>query len=238
MNKRFCIAAVSALFFLVAANPPRAQDQGGRQANNSSYKLSVGANMVLVPVVVTDKHGQHVSGLKAEDFEVQEEGKTQKIAAFDEVIAETAAVPLVALLPNSFSNRVIAKNPKKLEILLLDLLNTPLSGRAEARRGLIEFLSKSADPDTLVALLVLRKGGVRMIHNFTTDPSVLVAAIQQVQAPVASRDNPTLNTNAEMWMRRRSNFGPFSPDRRPRRLSARIPHPRRWSLCSAKTRRW
>jgi VWFA-related protein len=146
-------------------------------------------------VVVTDKRGDHVSALTAADFEVREDGQVQKIAGFEEVIAEASPIQRTAVAPNTFTNQFTAKNPKKLEIILLDLLNTPLSGRAEARRGLIEFLSKSADADTLIALLVLRSDGVRMIHNFTGDPQVLVEAIRKVQAPVASRDTPVLKTN-------------------------------------------
>jgi hypothetical protein len=110
MNKRFSIAAALAVFFLLPANAPSAQEQGRRQADWASYKISVGANMVLVPVVVTDKHGQHVTGLKAEDFEIQEDGKPQKIAAFEEVTAETTPVPRAVVALNSFTNRVIAKN--------------------------------------------------------------------------------------------------------------------------------
>jgi len=37
---------------------------------------------VLVDVVVTDKQGKPVSGLKAEDFTIEEKGKKQKIAVF------------------------------------------------------------------------------------------------------------------------------------------------------------
>lgn len=196
MNPRsHTIAALLALSMLPVMATSDSQTQNTEPSSSSSYKISVGANLVLVPVVVTDKHGQHVSGLKAEDFEIQEDGKAQKISAFEEITAETTPASRPVVAANSFTNQVMAAHPKKLEIILLDLLNTPLSGQAEARRGLIEFLSRSADADTLVALLVLHRGGVSMIHNFTTDPSVLVAAIQQVRAPVASRNTPVLNTH-------------------------------------------
>jgi VWFA-related protein len=174
------------------------QDKSAEQPSakeNSPFKLSVSSNIVLVPVVVSDKHGQHVAGLKAEDFEIREEGQAQKISAFEEVTADAAAIPHATVAPNSFTNQVTALRPKKLEIILLDLLNTPLSGRAEARRGLTEFLSKSADQDTLVALLVLGSSGVRIIHNFTSDSAVLVRAIRKVQAPASSRDAPALQTD-------------------------------------------
>lgn len=171
-----------------AAEQPQAQPK-------APYTFSVGANMVLVPVVVSDKHGQHVTGLAASDFDVREDGKEQTITGFEEINAEKTVVQRVVVAPNSFTNQVAAARPKKLEIILLDLLNTPESGRAEARRGLVQFLSQSTEPDTLLALLVLRADGVQIIHNFTSDPSVLVAAIKKAQAPVAALDTPVLNTN-------------------------------------------
>jgi len=163
--------------------------------DNPSFKFSVGTHLVLVPVVVNDKQGKHVPGLTAADFEIKEDGNVKKLASFEEITAENTVAERPVLPPKTFTNQVVAARPKKLEIILLDLLNTPLSGRAEARRGLIDFLSKSADPDTLTALLVLRSNRVTMIHNFTSDPSVLMAAIRKLQGQATSRDTPTMNTN-------------------------------------------
>src|SRR5580692_4427276 len=44
--------------------------------------IRVDVQQVLVPVVVTDKKGHHVSGLRAPDFQVFEDGVRQEIAAF------------------------------------------------------------------------------------------------------------------------------------------------------------
>ena len=174
---------------------PLALTPQNKPAEQAPNKLTVGANLVLVPVVVTDKHGKHVSGLKPEDFDLSEDGKEQKISNLEEIAAEKTAVQRVVAAPNTFSNQIATPHAKKLEIILLDLLNTPIAGRAEARRGLAQFLSKSTELDTLLALLVLRADGVQIIHNFTADPSVLVAAVRKVQSPAASLDSPTLNTN-------------------------------------------
>jgi hypothetical protein len=61
----------------------------------------------------------------------------------------------------------------------------------------VRFLSKSAQKDILLALLVMQAGGIRIIHNFTTDPEVLVAAVRKLQSPPTSRDAPALNTFGE-----------------------------------------
>jgi VWFA-related protein len=188
------IATLCLASFIGLTSQEKAAEQPQAQPNGP-YTFSVGSNMVLVPVVVSDKHGQHVTGLTANDFDVREDGKEQAIAGFEEVSAENTVVQRVVVAPNSFTNQVAAAHPKKLEIILLDLLNTPASGRFEARRGLVQFLSKSTEPDTLLALLVLRADGVQIIHNFTSDPAILMAAIKKVQAPVAALDTPVLNTN-------------------------------------------
>src|ERR1035441_4524948 len=47
-----------------------------------SVTIRANTRLVLVDVVVTDKKGQPITGLKAEDFTVEENGKKQKIATF------------------------------------------------------------------------------------------------------------------------------------------------------------
>jgi VWFA-related protein len=49
---------------------------------NGGYKISVGVEAVLVPVVVRDSHGRAVANLKREDFQVWDRGKIQAISGF------------------------------------------------------------------------------------------------------------------------------------------------------------
>ena len=44
--------------------------------------IRVSTHLVLVDVVVTDKQGKPIAGLHPEDFELQENGKAQKISTF------------------------------------------------------------------------------------------------------------------------------------------------------------
>jgi VWFA-related protein len=55
-----------------------------------------GTDLVRVDVVVRDKNGAVVRGLKAADFVVQEDGKPQQITSFDFEEISTAALPLAA----------------------------------------------------------------------------------------------------------------------------------------------
>jgi Ca-activated chloride channel family protein len=51
---------------------------------DAQTKIAVSANLVLLPVNVTDVRGTFVSGLKLEDFRVFEDGQLQKLTVFEE----------------------------------------------------------------------------------------------------------------------------------------------------------
>jgi VWFA-related protein len=192
-------ARKSAITFLAVIAMPvmllaQAAPQDPQKADDTHpWKLSVGSNLVIVPVVVTDKHGDHVSGLSAEDFEVKEEGASQKIIGLEAVTGDTEKVEKAAApATNRFSNTVVQR-PKRLVIIALDQVNTPFENVNDSHRALIDFLSKSIDETTLVALVALQRNGVRIIHDFTNNPSVLVDAIKKVKASVTSRNTQTLD---------------------------------------------
>ncbi|HEX4486652.1 MAG TPA: hypothetical protein VH088_10320 [Terriglobales bacterium] len=60
--------------------------------NKSEVTFTSRAELVLVPVLVTDKQGNHINGLKKEDFTVLENGAEQKVVTFDEVTSDTHRV--------------------------------------------------------------------------------------------------------------------------------------------------
>ena len=50
---------------------------------NAQTKIAVSADLVLLPVKVSDAHGAFVPGLKQEDFQVFEDGQPQKLTVFE-----------------------------------------------------------------------------------------------------------------------------------------------------------
>ena len=179
----FTSMSFAALYPVVAQNGPPA-----KAAAQQPAQITVGTNLVLVPVVVTDKKGDHVTGLTKDDFEIKEEGTSESIVRFDEMTADLGKIQTANAAPNTFSNELMAEHPKKLEIIALDRINTPFASVADANRGVIQFLSKNVDANTLLAMIVFQPNGIRVIHNFTSQPATLVAAVQKVQAALSSRD--------------------------------------------------
>jgi VWFA-related protein len=180
---------------IFAASIAGSQQKDSQAATSSAEppKLTVGSNLVIVPVIVTDKHGNHITGLKADDFEIKEEGKAQKIVRIDELTSEASEVERPANDSHSFTNMVEADHPKKLEIIALDQINTPFASARDGDRMLINFLAKNVDKNTLLALVAMESNGPRIIHDFTSDPSVLVAALNKMKTSFNSRDARTVN---------------------------------------------
>ena len=80
-NLPFRIAVTSALVLNLGAGPTLLSAQ---QTPGDVPTITIRANtrLVVVDVVVTDKKGQPVTGLKPEDFTVEENGKKQKVSLF------------------------------------------------------------------------------------------------------------------------------------------------------------
>jgi VWFA-related protein len=145
-------------------------------------KFTARSELVLVPVVVTGRSRAPVLGLQKEDFKVFENGKEQPIKVFEEAHPEAARVTRPVLPANEFSNVLTSSSPQRLEIIVLDAVNTPFLDQAYARDQLVEYLAHHLEPGTLVSLLVMNWRGVRVVHDFTTDTAPLIAALRNVTA--------------------------------------------------------
>jgi VWFA-related protein len=136
---------------------------------------------VLVPVVVTDKDGKPVTGLKKEDFHVQENGKDQAVASLENIQATTTPVPRAATPGNEVRNQTSSDaTPRRLVIIALDMVNTPFEDQARARRALISYLSENIDPDSLYQLVSVENNGLRVLHEYTEETAPLIATLKKV----------------------------------------------------------
>ena len=136
---------------------------------------------MLVPVVVADKDGKSVMGLKKEDFRVQENGKDEAVARMGEIQATTAPLPLAATPGNEVRNQTSSDaRPRRLVIVALDMVNTPFEDQTRARRSLISYLSENIDPDSLYQLVTVENNGLRILHDYTEETPPLVAALKSV----------------------------------------------------------
>jgi len=149
-----------------------------QQPSIPSTTIRVSTHMVLVDVVVTDKQGKAVNGLRPEDFVVEENGKVQKISSLT-TPTENAPVSAPQLPPGIYSNRPEYRSPGgPITVMLLDALNTPFSDQAYARRQMLAFVKEQFKPTDRMAVFALT-GPLTVLQDLTGDPQVLYAALQK-----------------------------------------------------------
>ncbi len=173
-NLPFRIALVSALVLNLAAGPMILSAQ---QASADVPTLTIRANtrLVVVDVVVRDKKGQPITGLKAEDFTVEENGKKQRIATFTPPGANQGS-------PQTPPPGILSNHPEFLKpagvptVLLLDAANSVFHDQAYGRGQMLKYALEQNLAGKPMAVMAL-SDQLRVLQNFTTDPKVLAAAV-------------------------------------------------------------
>jgi VWFA-related protein len=151
--------------------------------------LQAHARAVLVDVVITDGHGHAVHGLKAEDFQILEDGKPQTIVSMEEhhapTAAELAGAPKMRSLgQNSFSNRKPPANDSAATVFLLDALDSSVQAQMMARDQLLKWVDEmGANSGSQVAIFQLDTQ-LHLLQGFTSDHAMLKTALKDRYKPV------------------------------------------------------
>lgn len=160
-----------------------AQSASGAQAPSLEQQtplLRLNVRRVPVDVVVLDKLGNPVRGLKAGDFTIKEDGKLQAIDSFDATDGSvTSYLPskMPALPANTFVDLPDAPERGPLYILYYDMVNTSQGDQMAFHRQLLKFVEE-AQPGVRMALFV-NASGLHMVQGFTSDHVLLRAAIER-----------------------------------------------------------
>jgi len=161
--------------------------------------------LIQVPVVVTDKSGAHIHNLAKEDFQVFENGKEQKLGAFEEFTSAHSPLPAPPTKPGEFSNLMVDPNqPRTLAIIAIDSINTAYLDQAFGRRELIKYLSENLDPAQILGLVMMGNKGIRVLHGLTADPAQLVAAVKKVSGEIPTMQG--FDAEAQVAAASQSNF--------------------------------
>jgi VWFA-related protein len=159
------------------------------QTSTPSATFKSRTDLVLVPVVVHDKQGRHLAGLSAADFTVDDNGAQQTLASVEEITADTSpASPPPDLAADVkrgvlFTNQVAKESqPKQVLIFAVDLVNAPFVDTEMGRRAMLSFVASHMSPNRTMGLVSIEPGQVRLLHAFTSSPTVLSAALQKVTA--------------------------------------------------------
>jgi VWFA-related protein len=169
----------------VAAHSIASAEPGTKAPQTSHNSSSAPQGMVLhlevrrvpIDIVVTDKQGNPVKGLRKEDFTVTEDKKPQKILSFEYFdSAQTFTPPKLPPMPaNTFINLPKVTEQGPLYILYYDMVNTPPDDQMSFRKQLFDYIDH-AQPGTRMAVFV-NATGLHMLQGFTSDHELLKAAL-------------------------------------------------------------
>ena len=150
-------------------------------ASRSQATFTAHAELVTVPVVVTDNYGVHIPDLKKEDFVLLEDGKPQPVVSMEEFQAPASLSATVSAQLPEFSNHLAPQaSPVPLTILVFDMVNTPLDDQNYAKKELLKYLTDAGSGGQSTSLLAITRRGIKVISDFTTDPKALATALRNM----------------------------------------------------------
>lgn len=190
LTKVFLLAA----FLAMALRYGRAQSSHwspSNEATESSFTLRVNSDIVLTDVVVRDKTGRVVTGLRQSDFGVWENGKPQHILSLDfenvdnlarqeEMVSghATANAPQVQLFSNNRQvNDAVLRN-RRLIVMMFDLSSMQVEDLDRAVSAARNYVQKQMQPADLVALVSLGTS-LSLDQDFTADKSLILRQLNR-----------------------------------------------------------
>ena len=178
LRRRFLLLPL--ITVLAGSSPLVSKSKNKNQDQSPDLTLKSQTELVLVPVIVTDKSKAHVTGLKQEDFRLLENGVEERIATFEE--ATSGANPLkYSANPGEFSNfSTDSAQQGRVTLIVIDFLNTSSATQVYVRQELIKYLTSAADQHEPTAIFTLTRSGIQVIHDFTSDPRILSAALRNL----------------------------------------------------------
>jgi VWFA-related protein len=165
------------------------------QGRNLEFKSQT--TLVEVPVVVTDKAGNHIHQLTKTDFRVLEDGKEQRIASLEEITPASDPLMVRTNAPGTFSNlRLQGQQPHSVSVIVLDMVNTPFLDQSYARGQVIKYLADNLSSKQVLGLMVITSKGLKVLSGLTTDPAALIATLKKVSGEVSVMEKYPVSAQA------------------------------------------
>ena len=182
---------------LVLINPRSFAQQAN--ADETAPRIEVNVNRVLVPVIVRDKQGHTVDGLKKEDFQVFDDGKPRSISAFTveqrgtaKVISESSTTTAAATAVSANT----APGAQRFILFLFDDLHLSPEDLVRVRNAGTAALDDALASSDIGAVLSL-SGSTN--SGLTRDHARLHQAIMSLQIRNTFRSDPRACPNISYY---------------------------------------
>lgn len=165
-----------------AAEPPKQQPA----AEVPKLVESVDVHVINIDVVVTDKKGNRVTGLKKDDFELYENGLLKPLSNFYEVTAEPkAATATTAPAPAATTAREeIPDNQKRRIIFYIDNLSLAPFNRNRVFEQMKKFAATAMRPGD-EAMIATFNRSMKIRVQFTRDPKLVASTLDTISGESA-----------------------------------------------------
>lgn len=194
-KRRFFLLA---LFGLVIFASSAAGQESERQSppEQEGELLRIRTDLVQTGVMVFDKQGRRVDGLRREEFELTVDGRPQPVSFFEEVRAGSRAEERLFKgsrtgSPGAPAAEVPATTPNgrgRTVVFFVDDLHLSLDSLTRTRQMLTRFIDREMGEGDLVAI-ASTSGQLGFLQQFTDNRSVLRAAVARLtQRPYNVRD--------------------------------------------------
>jgi VWFA-related protein len=172
----------------------RTSAQASQQASNSGevsvhetqapYTMRSERNLVLVRVVIRDRSGNAVAGLRKEDFKLFDNGKPQIISDFniESTIDKTHVPPLVT--PPTATNASVTENepatslPERFVALYFDDVHLTFEDTVRTRDAAKKYLQQDLRPSDRAAIFT---SSGRLLQDFTANRDLLIQTLDHLQ---------------------------------------------------------
>ncbi len=166
-----------ALALLIAAGLLTAQER-------TDITFRSNTNLVVVNVIVKDRSGKPLTGLKREDFTLLENGKPQSVSVFEfqelsnELLppptAETAETEPATPEPQGRERY----RDRRLLILFFDFAGMEIPDQLRAQEAALKFVSEKLTKSDMVSVMSF-SSAIRTDQEFTDDRDKMVAALKK-----------------------------------------------------------
>jgi VWFA-related protein len=143
-------AATGLLAAQQSPSPPAAS-----QTQPPAVTFRVEVNYVEVDAIVTDAQGRPVTGLTADDFEVLEDGKPQKISAFSlvNIPIERTERPIFTAAPIEADVQSNEHSEGRIYLVVLDDVHTDFTRTPRVKTSMRRFLEQNFGANDLAAVV-------------------------------------------------------------------------------------
>jgi VWFA-related protein len=179
MSKRTAVVLLAVVAGAGVLSGQQAPQQPPGDAGRAVFRAEI--DYVEVDAFVVDAQNAPVSDLKAEDFEVFEDGKPQKISAFSlvNIPVERPVRPLFADRPVEADVQTNDRGEGRVYMLVLDDLHTDFTRTPRVKAAARRFIEEKFGTNDIAAVVFTGRG--EDAQDFTNNTRLLLRAIDRFQ---------------------------------------------------------